>query len=132
MNLKNQNIITAQVRALRQRSTEAEEILWQELRNRKTGYKFLRQKPFNVGYFGKRRTFIVDFYCTELRLAIEADGRVHQKRREYDQLRTQLLQQQYGLHILRLSNDVISNYLGDVISKIKMKCLALSLSNQTV
>jgi len=131
LNIKSQNIITAQVRALRKKSTKAEEILWQELRNRKTGYKFLRQKPFTVSYFGKRHTFVVDFYCTELRLAIEADGCVHQKWREYDQLRTQLLQQQHGLHILRFSNNEILNYVGDVVSKITKNCLALSLSNQT-
>lgn len=90
---------------MRKTSTKAEEILWQVLRGRKTGYKFLRQKPFAVSYFGKRHTFIVDFYCTEFRLAIEADGCVHRKRQWYDQLRTQLLQQQHGLHILRFSNN---------------------------
>jgi very-short-patch-repair endonuclease len=124
--------MTAQVRALRKASTKAEEILWKALRDRKTGYKFLRQKPFVVSYFGKRHTFVVDFYCTELRLAIEADGCVHRKRQWYDKLRTQLLQEQHKLNMLRFSNNEICDNVSEIINKITKQCLALRISSQAV
>jgi very-short-patch-repair endonuclease len=55
---------------LRSSMTPAEKILWSHLRNRKVlGFKFRRQHPVS--------DFIVDFYCHEARLVIEADGSVH-------------------------------------------------------
>ena len=48
-------------RRMRKEPTEAEEKLWQAIRNRKlAGFKFRRQHPF-VG-------FIIDFYCEEIKL----------------------------------------------------------------
>ena len=50
----------------RNNPTVAEKKLWNEiLKERKTGYLFLRQKPL--------LDYIVDFYCQELRLVIEID-----------------------------------------------------------
>lgn len=60
-------------RLLRKVSTEAEDLLWQELRNRKLmGLKFRRQHPL--------KNFVADFYCAEKNLVIEVDGNVHQGR----------------------------------------------------
>ena len=57
-------------RALRQRATWAETLLWRWLRDRRfAGYKFRRQSPA-AGY-------ILDFYCEEARLCIELDGSRH-------------------------------------------------------
>jgi len=57
-------------RYLRNNSTLAEVLLWQELRaGNIRGYKFNRQKPL-----GK---YIVDFYCKKLNLVIEVDGDSH-------------------------------------------------------
>lgn len=54
----------------RREATFAEQILWKELKSRKLGgYKFRRQHPFD--------DIILDFYCHELRLAIEVDGGYH-------------------------------------------------------
>jgi very-short-patch-repair endonuclease len=45
-------------RILRKQQTEAEELLWQLLRNRKiAGLKFRRQHPFE--------NYVLDFYCHE-------------------------------------------------------------------
>lgn len=66
-------------RALRLTSTEAEELLWQELRDRKlNGLKFRRQHPIDK--------WIADFYCHEKKLVIELDGSVHNEKEiaEYD------------------------------------------------
>ena len=57
-------------RHLRKNSTAAERRLWSILRSRQmSGLKFLRQ--YGVG------PYILDFYCPELRLAIEVDGGQH-------------------------------------------------------
>ena len=58
------------VRDLRHRATLAEKLAWDLLRDRRfLGLKFRRQHPIG--------NFIVDFYCEELKLAIELDGSVH-------------------------------------------------------
>lgn len=50
--------------------TEAEDILWKHLRNKKlNGLKFRRQHPLDI--------FIADFYCHEKKLVIELDGGIH-------------------------------------------------------
>jgi very-short-patch-repair endonuclease len=60
-------------RELRARQTPAEAFAWELLRNRRClGLKFRRQQVL----YG----FIADFYCAELRLAIELDGEVHEDR----------------------------------------------------
>ena len=57
-------------RALRQRMTDAEQLLWRLLRSRRlAGLKFRRQHP--VG------PFVVDFACIAHRLVLEADGGQH-------------------------------------------------------
>jgi very-short-patch-repair endonuclease len=57
-------------RGLRQDDTRAERAVWRLLRDRRlTGLKFRRQHAH-----GK---YTVDFFCYELRLAIELDGSVH-------------------------------------------------------
>lgn len=51
---------------LRKNSTVAEDLMWNELRNRKLGgFKIRRQHPIEE--------FIADFYCNEAKLIIEID-----------------------------------------------------------
>lgn len=61
-------------------------------------YKFLRQKPIG-GY-------IVDFYCSELRLVIEIDGDSHAETVEYDAERTHFLNA-LGLQVDRYNNNEV-------------------------
>ncbi len=57
-------------RELRKNMTPAEVKLWQRLRRKQMlGYDFDRQRPLD--------SFIVDFFCKELLLAIEIDGESH-------------------------------------------------------
>lgn len=89
----------------RQNPTRAENKIWQEiLSNKKTGYKFSRQKPIDQ--------FILDFYCSKLFLAIEIDGSSHHMRYqpEYDQARTERLNFA-GIKVLRYTN---SNIIKDI------------------
>ena len=55
---------------LKDYQTEAELLLWQYLRNKKTGHKIRRQQIIG--------DFIVDFVCLTKKLVIELDGEIHQ------------------------------------------------------
>lgn len=88
-------------RALRRRSTEAERLLWQAVRNRQLlGYKFRRQH--SVG------PYVLDFYCPELKLAIEVDGISHDtpEAREYDKTRQAIIET-YGIRFLRIRDEEV-------------------------
>ena len=103
----------------RKKETNAEDILWQVLRNKKLGYKFTRQKP--VG------RFIVDFYSSKLLLVIEIDGSSHNEKRARDQLRDEYLKA-CGIATLRFTNEEILNDLETVKNKILEFILASPLS----
>lgn len=98
--------LTALARENRKNPTPAEKKIWNDvLRMRQfADYKFLRQKPID--------NYIVDFYCSELRLVIEIDGNSHAETVEYDAERTRVLQS-LGLTVLRYTNDdLIQNIQG--------------------
>ncbi|MGN6394617.1 MAG: endonuclease domain-containing protein [Mucilaginibacter sp.] len=106
-------------RELRQLETPAEKILWFHLRNRKLfDHKFLRQYPVCVdSLFGRRLYYIPDFYCHKAKLVIEADGPIHNFKKEYDKNRDEVLQA-LGLRILRFKNEHIINDTQDVLNTI--------------
>lgn len=79
------------------------------LMKRKTGYKFLRQKPIN--------RFILDFYCSELNLAIEIDGSSHNKKKGYDEARNLFLSQ-IGIKTMRFTDDEVVNNIDEIRKKI--------------
>ena len=98
---------------LRKEATPAEQVLWEALRDRRCGeLKFRRQHA--VG------TVILDFWCPELRLAIEVDGSIHDDPRvaERDQER-QLAIQRYGVRFLRFSNEAVLHDLQAVLEEIR-------------
>lgn len=82
-------------RLLRRRSTVTEKIAWNMLRDRRMfGHRFKRQLVI--------RGFVLDFYCYELRLAIEIDGPVHERQREYDAWRQSILESE-DISFLRIT-----------------------------
>ncbi|MBE0646362.1 MAG: endonuclease domain-containing protein [Bacteroidales bacterium] len=98
---------------LRSSMTEAEKILWDEIRNRKLNkLKFRRQHPVHF--------YIADFYCHEKRLVIEVDGLVHKQRlvKEHDDTRTAELDR-LGIHVIRFTNEQIQTSLQNVLNEIK-------------
>ena len=100
-------------KALRKNQTEAEEIMWQCLRNRKIlNFKFRRQHPVHK--------FIADFYCPEAKLIIEIDGGIHNhhENQKYDQHRADELKA-IGITIIRFTNEDVNNNLNEVINVIK-------------
>ena len=85
-------------RSLRTNMPKAEGLVWARLRDRQVeGYKFRRQ--YSVG------AFVVDFYCPELKLAIEVDGPSHLRDGipEYDAER-QLFLEGKGMTVVRVTN----------------------------
>ena len=98
---------------LRRQQTFAEELLWNYLRTKPFGFKFRRQHPFS--------SFILDFYCHQLQLAIEVDGLIHEREevKQNDEIRQKQLEQS-GLKFLRFTNDEIKMQADSVIHKIEI------------
>jgi len=92
--------------------TETEQILWDKvLRNKQfMWYKFLRQKMLSF--------FIVDFYCSDLKLVIEIDWWYHNDKKEYD-LEREVELKKLWLNIIRFLNEEILWDLDIVINKLK-------------
>lgn len=83
-------------RDLRRDQTKAEDIFWNEVRNKNfLGLKFRRQVPI-----GK---YIADFVCDQEKLIIELDGDQHAEQEEYDEKRTQVLES-HGYRVIRFWN----------------------------
>jgi very-short-patch-repair endonuclease len=78
--------ISVHVRAkiLRARMTPAEKYFWERLRKRQQGWRH-QFKPQCVVH-----GYIPDFYCDTLKLAVEIDGRIHDRKdvKRNDTLRT--------------------------------------------
>ncbi|MEQ9092320.1 MAG: endonuclease domain-containing protein [Balneola sp.] len=89
--------LVEKARKLRKNSTPGEIELWKLVKNKQVmGYQFRRQRPV--------KNYIVDFYCKELRLAIEIDGSSHDYKVEYDQKRQEKLEE-LGITFLRFSEE---------------------------
>jgi very-short-patch-repair endonuclease len=115
--------LTSLARQNRSNPTKAESKIWKEvLRMRQFAeYKFLRQKPVG-GY-------IVDFYCSELRLVIEIDGDSHAETVEYDEERTKLLNS-LGLHVIRYTNDDVLQNIEGVYDDLHKAITAMNQPDQ--
>ncbi|MBO0321033.1 ribonuclease P protein component [Muricauda sp. CAU 1633] len=93
-------------RQLRKNSTLSEVLLWQKIKQRALGVQFHRQVPL--------LEYIVDFYCRELKLAIEIDGKSHEYIYDEDAFREGRLEQ-FGVQVVRFSNEEIKNNLFSVL-----------------
>ena len=92
-------------RGLRKNATPAEKIFWKHVRNRRfLGFKFYRQYPIFLDANGRDTFYVADFYCHELKLVIELDGKVHEKRRGYDRERDELIRAE-GICVKRFRNE---------------------------
>ncbi len=97
---------------LRKNMTEAEKILWKELRKRDVfKARWKRQHPIDI--------FIVDFYCHEYKLVIELDGEIHLREdvQEHDNGREYEIEK-FGITILRFTNKEIYEDLALVKDRI--------------
>jgi very-short-patch-repair endonuclease len=98
-------------RELRKNGTLGEVLLWRELRAKQVNCEFHRQVP--IGHY------VVDFYCHELKLAIEVDGSSHnhedaldrdgERQRELEQL---------GVTVLRFTERDVRQEIRGVVDAI--------------
>ena len=105
--------LRAIARRLRNNMTPAEITLWQHLKGKQmAGFDFDRQKPIDE--------YIVDFYCKQLKLAIEVDGSSHnckesQIQDRYRQSRLESL----GINFLRFQNSEVQHETEAVLTAIR-------------
>jgi very-short-patch-repair endonuclease len=100
-----QSHLTHVAKLLRHEMTDAERVLWREVRaHRFAGFKFKRQEPLGL--------YVVDFVCYEARLIVELDGGQHANQQEADAERTCWLESR-GFRVVRFwNNDVLTNMAG--------------------
>ena len=102
---------------LRNNMPQPEQALWYYLKGKNLkGYKFRRQ--YSTG------SYILDFYCPELRLAIEIDGDSHfvdGSAVAYDQKREKFLAEQ-NISVIHFTNSDVTRNIDAVVNKIS-NCL---------
>ncbi|MFN5072164.1 MAG: leucine--tRNA ligase [Cyclobacteriaceae bacterium] len=94
----------------RKNPTEAEDALWQAVRNSSLGFRFRRQHAIG--------RFLVDFVCIEKKLIVEVDGAIHQNQIREDEERKVILEHE-GFRVIRFTNTEVLQQLPFVIEKIK-------------
>jgi very-short-patch-repair endonuclease len=92
--MRSPDFIRERARSMRRAMTQPERTLWSLLRRNELGLHFRRQHPIGP--------YILDFYCTAARLAVEVDGPVHDDQQAGDERRTAWLATE-GIHVLRFS-----------------------------
>ena len=111
--LLNDPVLKERRRELRRTQTEAERAFWRQVRNQQFhSLKFFRQ--YSVG------SYILDFYCPALTLAIELDGGQHNlpENRDYDAVRSEVLKSQ-GITVLRFWNHEVLLEMQSVLDKME-------------
>lgn len=104
--------LTALSRELRNNSTLSEVLLWGYLKRGKIlGYDFHRQKPID--------NYIVDFFCYDLMLVIEIDGKSHEGKEAYDEARQKRLEY-LGLRFLRFQDHDVKKQIHWVVEEIEL------------
>ncbi|NQX99399.1 MAG: DUF559 domain-containing protein, partial [Flavobacteriales bacterium] len=89
-------------------------VLWQEIRKKNLGVQFHRQVPID--------NYIVDFYCHELKLAIEVDGSSHNNDEIYDNdIIRQTKLEDLGVSFIRFDNLEVKNDIYNVLKELEGK-----------
>lgn len=109
-------------KSMRHTATDAENLIWQLLRNNRfMNLKFRRQHVI--------KPYIVDFYCHEVGLVIELDGGQHgtDEAIEYDAERTKFLEA-LGLTVVRYWNHDVLGRTDVVLEDLWNLCLELKVN----
>jgi very-short-patch-repair endonuclease len=110
--LYNKNSEIEKRRQLRQNITKAEKLIWDKIRDRQLeNCKFRRQYSVDK--------FVIDFYSSEFKLAIEIDGESHFKEgaAEYDKARQEFIESA-GIKFIRFTNNDVYANLPNVLESI--------------
>ena len=118
MSLPGNKNLLQNARKLRKEMTKEERRLW---------YHCLRERPEK---FYRQRiigNYIVDFYCSKLKLAIELDGSQHYEAEgmAYDARRTAYLES-LGIEVIRFANNDVMQRFDGVCEAIEIKIREIS------
>ncbi len=97
--------MTKSAQNLRKKATPQENKLW---------YEFLKDYDVPIHRQKVKGNYVLDFYCSKAKLAIELDGSGHYFKGKSikDEERTQALED-YGIEVIRFgNNDVTDNFYG--------------------
>lgn len=97
-------------RTLRTNMTLAEQTLWNKIRRKQLGYKFLRQYIID-------NLYIVDFICFEKKLIVELDGGQHCE--NPNDIKRDAYLKNKGFSVLRFWNNEISENIDGCLEVIK-------------
>jgi very-short-patch-repair endonuclease len=117
--LRNDPTLKKRRRELRRNQTDAEKALWAHLRNKQFyGMKFFRQ--YSIG------PYILDFYCPNIKLAVELDGGQHNQceNQEYDAIRSEYLKAR-GIEVMRFWDHEVLLDMESVLSGLGLKVTPL-------
>ncbi|MFA4834343.1 MAG: endonuclease domain-containing protein [Patescibacteria group bacterium] len=101
-------------RGFRKNPTESEKIMWNALRDRQFLNLKFRRQYFVDGY-------LIDFYCSELRLAIEVDGPIHSQKEqiENDQARQDIIEKK-NIKFFRIKSREIKLNINQVLKELEV------------
>jgi len=117
--LRNDPAFKHRRRELRRNQTDAEKVLWAHLRSKQFyGMKYFRQ--YSIG------SYILDFYCPNMKLAVELDGGQHNQsdKRERDVARSEYLKAQ-GVDVMCFWNNEVLLDIQSVLSELALKVTPL-------
>ncbi|WP_010231823.1 leucine--tRNA ligase [Gillisia marina] len=106
----NSHLLLEKAKKMRNNPTDAEKILWQELKAKKLGSKFRQQHLI--------ADFIVDFVCLTKKLVVEVDGGIHLSQEEKDIERSRILND-LGFKVIRFTNEEVIGNLDSVLEDIQ-------------
>ncbi len=116
----NSHLLIEKAKEMRANPTQAEAVLWSQLKSKQLDHKFRQQHLID--------DFIVDFVCLSKKLIIEVDGGYHNnpQTQEKDKERQQILEG-LGYTFLRFTNEQVIGDTKGVVSQIKQKLEVLPL-----
>ncbi|PWA04270.1 UvrD-helicase domain-containing protein [Flavobacterium psychrotolerans] len=108
------HLLIEKAQEMRKNPTDAEKILWSEIKSKSLDYKFRQQHLID--------SFIVDFVCLSQKLVIEVDGEYHltQEQIQLDNERTIVLNN-LGYKLIRFTNKQVIENVSEVLEKIKQE-----------
>ncbi len=108
-------------RLLRKQGVLAEVLLWKQIKCKALGVEFHRQVPIDE--------YIVDFYCHELRLAIEIDGNTHHTEEAYyNDNKRQARLETLGVQFIRFEDKLVLKNMYSVLRALEEKIEELKTS----
>ena len=105
-------LLFQKAKELRKTMTDAEIILWMNIKNGVNGFKFRRQHPIG--------NYIADFFCHKAKLIIELEGSIHHLAhiQALDDIKQRDLEN-LGYYIIRFTNNDVKLSIDNVIETIK-------------